>query len=282
MQPRFVGRLGLADAVTATNAALGFLAVVAATVDPELAARLVLLAAIADGLDGVVARKFGSTPAGEHLDSLADVASFGVAPAVLAFVLARQQWGLAEPSAAAAATFAIPALYVAMAVVRLALYTAYDVGNDHTEGVQTTLAATLIAAAVLAGVTDAAVVLGATGAFAYLMVTGVTYPDLFARDALVMGGLQALAVAAPLALGRAFPTALLAAALAYLLLAPRFYWREVHESPADAPDTGASAGDDRGSDTRESAGESGSRESETRESEARKSEAPDPEASSGD
>ena len=55
MQPRFVGRLGVADAVTATNAALGFLATAAAVVDPGLAARLVLLAAIADGLDGVVA-----------------------------------------------------------------------------------------------------------------------------------------------------------------------------------------------------------------------------------
>ncbi|MFC6771977.1 phosphatidylcholine/phosphatidylserine synthase, partial [Halorubrum pallidum] len=33
MHLRFVGRLGLADAVTVANAAVGFLAVVAATVD---------------------------------------------------------------------------------------------------------------------------------------------------------------------------------------------------------------------------------------------------------
>ncbi|MFW6317233.1 MAG: protein adenylyltransferase SelO family protein, partial [Halorubrum sp.] len=47
MRFRFVERLGLADAVTVANAAVGFLAAVAATVDLELAARLVLLAAVA-------------------------------------------------------------------------------------------------------------------------------------------------------------------------------------------------------------------------------------------
>ncbi|WP_128478107.1 protein sorting system archaetidylserine synthase [Halorussus pelagicus] len=226
MEPRFVGRLGVADAVTVANAALGFLAAVAATIDPELAARLVLLAAVADGLDGVVARTLGSTPAGEYLDSLADVASFGVAPAMLVFVVARERWALTDPSAVAVAVFAVPALFVAMAVVRLGLYTAYDVGNGHTEGVPSTLAGTLLAASVLAGVEDATVLLAAAGAFAYLMVTNVTYPDLFARDALAMGGLQALAILVPAAFGRAFPRLLLAAALAYLLLGPRFYWRE--------------------------------------------------------
>ncbi|MCF2241948.1 phosphatidylcholine/phosphatidylserine synthase, partial [Halobacterium salinarum] len=45
MQPRFVGRLGVADAVTTANAALGFLAVVTAPSNPRLAARIVLVAA---------------------------------------------------------------------------------------------------------------------------------------------------------------------------------------------------------------------------------------------
>jgi CDP-diacylglycerol--serine O-phosphatidyltransferase len=253
MEPRFVGRLGVADAVTVANAALGFLAAVAATVEPELAARLVLLAAVADGLDGVVARKLGSTPAGEYLDSLADVASFGVAPAVLVFALARGRWTLSEPSAVTVAVFSVPALFVAMTVVRLGLYTAYDVGNGHTEGVPSTLAATILAASVLAGVEETPVLLAATGAFAYLMVTRVTYPDLFARDALAMGGLQALAIVVPAAFGRAFPRLLLAAALAYLLLGPRFYWREVEREATDgsADATADAAPDGSGSDERE-------------------------------
>ena len=94
MKPRFVGRLGLADVVTVSNAAVGFLAAVAATVDVGLAARLLLLAAIADALDGVVARRRGGTAVGPYLDSLADVGSFGVAPALLVTGAVAEVWGL--------------------------------------------------------------------------------------------------------------------------------------------------------------------------------------------
>jgi len=223
MAPRFVGRLGLADAVTAANAALGFVAVAAATVDVTLAARVVLLAAIADGLDGLVAREFGSTPAGEHLDSLADVASFGVAPAFIAVAVARDAWG--PETTAGLAVVGVGALFVAAGVVRLGLYTAYDTGNAHTEGVQTTLAATLLAAGVLAGVDAPELVVGALGVLTLLMVSAVEYPDLLARDALAMGAVQAGAVLVPAQFSRVFPKALLAWAVAYLLFSPRFYWR---------------------------------------------------------
>lgn len=223
MGPRFVGRLGLADAVTAANAALGFVAVVAVTVDVALAARVVLLAAIADGLDGLVARRFGSTPAGEHLDSLADVASFSVAPAFVVVVVARDAWGF--ETMAGLAAVAVGALFVAAGVVRLGLYTAYDTGNDHTEGVQTTLAATLLAAGVLAGIDAPGLLAGSAGVLTLLMVSTVEYPDLLPRDALAMGVVQAAAVVVPASFSRVFPKALLAWAAAYLLLAPRFYWR---------------------------------------------------------
>lgn len=223
MQPRFVGRLGVADAVTSANAALGFVAVVAATVDVELAARLVLLAAIADGLDGLLARRYGSTAAGEHLDSLADVASFSVAPAFLVVVQVSNAWGFDEPRSLLAV--GVCALFVAAGVIRLGMYTAFDTGNDHTEGVPTTLAATLLAAGVLAGIGDPTIIVASTGMLTLLMVSTVTYPDLFARDALAMGAVQAAAVLAPVAYSRVFPRALLAWAVAYLALAPWFYWR---------------------------------------------------------
>ncbi|XVH30992.1 protein sorting system archaetidylserine synthase [Haloferacaceae archaeon DSL9] len=224
MQFRFVGRLGLADAVTVANAALGFLAAFLATVDPGLAARVILFGAIADGLDGVIARRRGSTPAGKHLDSLADVGSFGIAPAILVAVVAADAWA-SDPLALA---FALggAALFVAMAVVRLGLYNAYDFAADETEGVQTTLAATILAAAVLAGYTDPLALSVLAYVLAGLMVTTIAYPDLHAQDALVMGVVQALAIAVPGERGRVFAFALLFLALAYLCLSPRFYWRD--------------------------------------------------------
>lgn len=222
MLPRFVGDLGLADAVTAANSTLGFAAVAVAPVEPVLAARLVLLAAIADGLDGVIAEWRGGTRVGEYLDSLADVVSFCVAPAVLVVGLVGPDWSTVDTRLVA--VVGVPAVFVTAGVVRLALYTAFDVKADYTEGVQTTLAATILAAAVLAGA-GATLALAATGAFALLMVSTVEYPDLHARDALAMGVVQAGAVLAPGAFDAALPKLLLAAALAYLLLAPRFYWR---------------------------------------------------------
>jgi CDP-diacylglycerol--serine O-phosphatidyltransferase len=233
VSPRFVGHLGVADVATVANAALGFVAAAVATVDVHLAARLVLLAAIADGVDGVLARAYGGSEVGPLLDSLADVASFGVAPAVLVFVVASGEWSLslAAPDARLAASLVVPALFVGMGVVRLGLYAAYDSDDAATEGVQTTLAATVLALLVLAGVPEllgvstATLLLAVAGACIYLMVAPVTYPDLYTRDQLVFGGLQGLAILLPDALDAVFPRALLVFALAYLLLAPRFYWR---------------------------------------------------------
>jgi len=183
MQPRFVGRLGAADAVTVANAALGFLATAAALVDVTLAARLILLGAITDALDGIVARRRGSTPAGVYLDSLADVASFGVAPAVLVVAVVVEMLMPNGEPAALAVGVCLPALFVAMAVTRLGMYTAYDRDSEETEGVQTTLAATILAAAVLAGFTDVWQLVGLVGVLAVLMVSTITYPDLHAQDA---------------------------------------------------------------------------------------------------
>ncbi len=58
----------------------------------ESAAALVIVAAVLDALDGRIARLTNSTSDfGEEYDSLADLVSFGVAPAVLAY-----SWGLAD------------------------------------------------------------------------------------------------------------------------------------------------------------------------------------------
>ncbi len=234
VSPRFVGHLGAADAATVANAALGFAAAAVATVDVHLAARLLLLAAIADGIDGLLARVYGGSEVGPLLDSLADVASFGVAPAVLVFVVARGEWGLslATPDVRFAVALAVPALFVGMAVVRLGLYAVHDSGGVSTEGVQTTLAATVLALLVLAdvpgllGVDTATLLLLVAGVSVYLMVAPVTYPELYTRDRLVFGALQGLAIVLPDALDAVFPRALLVFSLGYLLLAPRFYWRE--------------------------------------------------------
>lgn len=217
MGPRVVDELDMADVVTATNAALGFVAVAVAPMDPRLAARLVLLAAIADALDGIIARRTGGSEIGPYLDSLADVASFGVAPAAILVSVLRQ-----GTNDLLMVGIVIGAAFVGAAVLRLALYTAFDTGQPFTKGVQTTLAATIVAAGLLSGASASILVVG-TGVMAILMLGNRAYPDLRVRDAFVMGAIQAAAISFPSLGGGVFPKALLAWALGYLVLAPHVY-----------------------------------------------------------
>ena len=82
----------LPDLLSVLNALFGFTAILfvlrkanASAIENALV--LILAAAVVDGLDGVVARKIGCSPIGKYLDSLADMVSFGVAPAIVTYVL---------------------------------------------------------------------------------------------------------------------------------------------------------------------------------------------------
>lgn len=72
------------DLFSLLNLALGFWAILAASRgNAEFAVTLVIFSAVFDGLDGFLARRTKSSKLGAGLDSLADLVSFGVAPAVL-------------------------------------------------------------------------------------------------------------------------------------------------------------------------------------------------------
>lgn len=78
-------RQSLPAMVTMVALTCGLAAIEAARVGAwELALRLILLATIADGIDGPLARRLRVTsPMGQQLDSLADIVAFGAAPAFL-------------------------------------------------------------------------------------------------------------------------------------------------------------------------------------------------------
>ncbi|MFB6307913.1 MAG: protein sorting system archaetidylserine synthase [Haloarculaceae archaeon] len=219
-------RLGLADSVTLLNAVIGFVAAVVAFRDPTLAARLILLAAIADAVDGIVARNAGNTEVGPLLDSITDVVSFGATPAIFVYTVARSTYGGlgAAPLWIVVLSVLGASLFVVFSIVRTTLYTVYVGEDEKRPGIQNTLAATILAAGYLAGVTSAPVLLAGTALLSLAMVAPVPYPKLLERDAVVLGVVQAGAILAPAMVSRAFPRALLVAALAYLVLAPRYYW----------------------------------------------------------
>lgn len=82
------------NTITSLNALTGSLSVVFAFEGHlVLAGTLILVAAVFDFLDGLSARLLNAySPMGKELDSLADMISFGLAPAVIAHVIIRNQY----------------------------------------------------------------------------------------------------------------------------------------------------------------------------------------------
>ncbi|WP_049723997.1 CDP-diacylglycerol--serine O-phosphatidyltransferase [Gilvimarinus polysaccharolyticus] len=172
-----------------TTAALfsGFYAIVSAmSTMPnrfEVAAIAIFVAMIFDGLDGRVARLTNTSSAfGEQYDSLADMVSFGVAPALVIF-----NWGLADLGKVGwAAAFG----FTACAALRLARFNTQIGTVDKGEfvGLASPSAAALIAAMVWVGGDVEVDWLVATGAMlitimaALLMVSNVRYTSFKSID----------------------------------------------------------------------------------------------------
>ena len=82
------------NAVTMVNLALGFISLFLTKEGMyNEAAYAIFGAMIMDGMDGRLARRFKATSDfGKELDSLSDLVSFGVAPALLAYSVQLYHW----------------------------------------------------------------------------------------------------------------------------------------------------------------------------------------------
>jgi CDP-diacylglycerol--serine O-phosphatidyltransferase len=85
--------VSIADLISITNVIFGFIAIIFLIsdiiTDEDLRLRLsfsfILLALLADGLDGVVARKTRNSDIGEYLESIADMTSLIIAPSIFIY-----------------------------------------------------------------------------------------------------------------------------------------------------------------------------------------------------
>ncbi len=176
--------VSVADAFTILNALLGFSAILAAFEgELELAYVLVVLGVLADGLDGMVARRFGSKwLIGDFLDIMADTVTFGVAPSVLMYITYRE--GLGDPDlglsllAGRVLMFAVGATVITLGVLRLARF-CYESDTDETglyfTGLPIPATALLMVTMLLMG-WPGLVVAAFTLVSAVLMVSDLKYP----------------------------------------------------------------------------------------------------------
>ncbi len=125
----------------------GFYSVIASTSGQfERAIYAIFLAALFDGLDGRVARALNAqSPFGEQYDSLSDMLSFGVAPAILIYSWALQPLGRVG--------LACAFIYTACAAFRLARFNVQIavVDKRYFIGLASPLAAIIVASAIWVG-----------------------------------------------------------------------------------------------------------------------------------
>ncbi|MFB2531456.1 CDP-diacylglycerol--serine O-phosphatidyltransferase [Paracoccus sp. p4-l81] len=228
--------------VTLAGLCLGVTAIRFAMADRyELAAVLILLAAIIDGLDGLIARRLSATSAfGAELDSLSDMVCFAVAPGLIVFSFA-----LGEAHAVGWITALV---YIAAGALRLARF---NVMQDsaappvrHFVGVPAPAGALLVMLPVfvtLAGLADLrqlpVVVTAWMAAVGLLMISRIK--TLSPKGLRVPRAIVPLVfIAVILAMGMTFTRfwlLLVFADLAYLVILVLGAWRQHRESRVGAP-----------------------------------------------
>jgi len=164
----------LVNVCTLASLGLGLVAIfLAMHGDIRLAAACLVACVAFDGLDGALARKLGvSSPFGAQMDSLADMCSFGLAAPVVVFASLAQ----GVPTAAAAVACVMVA---GCAAIRLARFNVSPKDGRFFSGVPTTMAAAVLALAVLIDLPiPGLVLLGGVALLAFAMVSSFPYAKL--------------------------------------------------------------------------------------------------------
>jgi len=165
---------------TTGNVFCGFYAFIA-VLDEQyyIAAWAIVIAIVFDGVDGRVARMTKTTSAfGMQYDSLSDIISFGMAPALMAYVWVLKPFGRIGWLAAF--------LFLLCGALRLARFnvTKSDEAGDHFIGLPIPAAAAFIASIVIAfedlfaSRINPAIMVGVVYILAFLMVSNIKYPAL--------------------------------------------------------------------------------------------------------
>lgn len=155
------------DLFTLLNALFGFAAVVAAfRSDVQISVTLILSAAVADGLDGFMARRMTASQLGSNLDSLADLVSFGVAPAVIATVVLGSTWP----------ALVMGGIFLVCGMLRLARFNISSKNDLFFEGLPIPAAGLIASTSVLFG--SQTLTLALMPLLSALMVSSFSYPKI--------------------------------------------------------------------------------------------------------
>lgn len=193
--------IAISDIISLLNMSSGFLAVICAINNNlNLAAILMLIAIIFDSIDGWVARKTNRHDElgfGKNIDSLSDIVSFGVAPAIFIYSCINT-----TPSIIHAIVILVSLLIVVCGVLRL---TRYNVIADKVDvkgfiGFPIPGISFLLATFYLSGLFNPYVALILSIIVSLLMISNVRYPKFDNMPIIAISAVLILLLILPIAL----------------------------------------------------------------------------------
>ncbi|HDO19116.1 MAG TPA: hypothetical protein ENG74_00125 [Thermoplasmatales archaeon] len=177
-----------------------------------MAGSLILLAVLSDGLDGLIARRYGGSRLGSYIDSLADLISFCMAPLLMVFVSYRDIC----PSYILVGAIAI---YLLFSIIHLSTF--LTTKQRGFSGLPTTAAGAFVVLVVLL-LEDWYIPVILLLVVSILMVIDINYP----KPKIWMNAVGLLLILLTVAFGSAwnslFPTLLLLSFALYIFVMPLF------------------------------------------------------------
>ena len=169
--------IAISDIVSLLNMSSGFLAIISSiNHDFELAAILMIIAIIFDSIDGWVARKTNRQDTlgfGKNIDSLSDIVSFGVAPAIFIYSGINTTPGILQ-----IIVMLVSLLIVVCGILRLTRYnvTAGKIDTTDFIGIPIPTISFILATLYLSGLFNIYSALILSVLVSLLMVSNVRYP----------------------------------------------------------------------------------------------------------
>ena len=161
----------LPNLCTGANLLFGVLAIAAVfNHNFTLGAVFIILAAVLDRLDGLLARRYDAASAfGKELDSLADLVSFGVAPSLMLYATMTEKWPYAG--------LACFAFFILCGAYRLARFNISTGSKKHFQGLPITAAGAILAVLVVI-IHNPAVTLISSVVIALAMISAIRIPKI--------------------------------------------------------------------------------------------------------
>jgi len=212
LQKSAIKLLAPADGFSLFNAMCGFIAIFfALQSDLWMSGLFVLIAVVGDGVDGLLARWFGSGKLGESLDTLADFIAFCVAPSVLVLESYAANHALYL-------TTAVLAFYILASVIRLSAFP-FLKQNHRFIGLPTPAAGAVVVLMVLLYF-EWYLMLPILCVFSLLMISNIPFPKINNKFAFVATVLIINVILLRDSYSYIAPLLLLVALFVYVLLGP--------------------------------------------------------------